>query len=150
AVLKQLADDMAAALDAPQRAAPIVGGKARDGHSRPVLDPTDNRRVVGEVAEADAALVEEAVGLAVAAQPGWDGVPAEERATILDRAADDIEARMPEFLALCVREAGKSAPDAIAEVREAIDHVRYNAMQCRRQFAERIRLPGPTGESNHL
>lgn len=149
-VLNKLAADMAESMDEPRRAAPIVGGKPRAGKARRVPDPTDNRRVVGEVVEADAELVEEAVGLASRAQPRWDRVPAEERAAILDRAADSIEARMPEFLALCVREAGKSMGDAMAEVREAIDHVRYNAMQCRKQFAEPVRLPGPTGESNHL
>ncbi|MDN5864318.1 MAG: bifunctional proline dehydrogenase/L-glutamate gamma-semialdehyde dehydrogenase PutA [Gammaproteobacteria bacterium] len=150
AALADLAAAMAKSLDEPWRAAPIVGGKPRDGKPRPVLDPTDNRRVVGEVVEADAALVEEAVGLAVNAQPAWDRRPAAKRAEILERAADAIEARMPEFMALCVREAGKSIPDSVAEVREAVDHVRYNAMQCRRQFAEPLPLPGPTGESNRL
>jgi RHH-type proline utilization regulon transcriptional repressor/proline dehydrogenase/delta 1-pyrroline-5-carboxylate dehydrogenase len=149
-VLADLAEDMEKSLNEPWRAAPIVGGKEREGKARPVLDPTDNRRVLGEVIEAGADMVEEAVGLAAKAQRRWDRVPAEERATILERAADAIESRMPEFLALCVREAGKSIPDAIAEVREAIDHVRYNAMQCRKQFARPLELPGPTGESNQL
>ncbi len=80
----------------------------------------------------------------------WDDTPAEERARLLDTAADLLEARMPEFMALCVREAGKSIPDCIAEVREGVDHVRYNAMQCRKQFGEPTRLPGPTGERNQL
>jgi RHH-type proline utilization regulon transcriptional repressor/proline dehydrogenase/delta 1-pyrroline-5-carboxylate dehydrogenase len=150
AALHDLSAAMTKALDQPWRAAPIVGGKSRDGRARPVRDPADNRRIVGEVVEADAAMAEEAVGSAVGAQPEWDRRPAAERAAIIERAADALEARMSEFMALCVREAGKSIPDAIAEVREAVDHLRYNAMQCRRQFGEPIRLPGPTGESNEL
>src|SRR6185312_7201264 len=50
--------------------------------------------------------------------------PAARRAAILEHAADQLEARRGEFLALCVREAGKSLPDAIAEVREAADFLR--------------------------
>ncbi len=146
----ELAAAMQKALDAPWRAAPIVGGKERAGRVRPVLDPADNRRVVGEVAEADAKLVGEAIGLAAAAQPRWDATPAAERAAVIERAADALEARMPEFMALCVREAGKSIPDSIAEVREAVDHLRYNALQCRHQFTEPLKMPGPTGESNEL
>ncbi|MGH8274061.1 MAG: bifunctional proline dehydrogenase/L-glutamate gamma-semialdehyde dehydrogenase PutA [Gammaproteobacteria bacterium] len=150
ATLGELASAMEKALEKRWRAAPIVGGKERDGKTRPVIDPTDNRRLVGEVVEADAELVGEAIGLAAKAQPRWDRTPAVERAAIIERAADALEARMPEFMALCVREAGKSIPDSIAEVREAVDHLRYNALQCRRQFSEPLELPGPTGEANVL
>ncbi|HYW77539.1 MAG TPA: bifunctional proline dehydrogenase/L-glutamate gamma-semialdehyde dehydrogenase PutA, partial [Gammaproteobacteria bacterium] len=100
--------------------------------------------------DANEALVEEAIGKAAAAQVRWDNTPAEERARLLDKAADLLEERMPEFMALCVREAGKSIPDTIAEVREGVDHVRYNAMQCRKQFGQPLPLPGPTGERNQL
>ncbi|KAG1530788.1 hypothetical protein G6F50_017086 [Rhizopus delemar] len=57
---------------------------------------------------------------------------------------------MPEFMALCVKEAGKSLPDSIAEVREAVDFLRYYAKQAREQFSHAERLPSPTGESNEL
>jgi RHH-type proline utilization regulon transcriptional repressor/proline dehydrogenase/delta 1-pyrroline-5-carboxylate dehydrogenase len=53
-------------------------------------------------------------------------------------------------MALCVREAGKTLPDAIAEVREAADFCRYYAAQARAHFAGPTRLPGPTGEENTL
>jgi len=150
AVLADLQRQMGKALEENWRAAPIVGGKERKGSARRIADPADGRRVIGEVVDADAKLVEEAIGLAGAAQPSWDDTPAAERARLLDRAADLLEARMPEFMALCVREAGKSIPDSIAEVREGIDHVRYNALQCRRQFSDPLVMPGPTGESNEL
>ncbi len=151
AVLAELQAEMAKALKKPWKAVPIVGGKERtEGTARAVLDPADNTRKVGEVIDADEALVEEAIGKAAAAQVRWDNTPAEERARLLDKAADLLEERMPEFMALCVREAGKSIPDTIAEVREGVDHVRYNAMQCRKQFGEPMPLPGPTGERNQL
>ncbi|MGH8272276.1 MAG: bifunctional proline dehydrogenase/L-glutamate gamma-semialdehyde dehydrogenase PutA, partial [Gammaproteobacteria bacterium] len=150
AALAGLRAGMEQALVGDWRAAPIVGGKERQGRSRPVCDPADNRRIVGEVADADTATVTEAIAIAQAAQPRWDTTPADERAAILDRAADLLQARMPEFMALCVREAGKSIPDGIAEVREAVDHLRYNAAECRRQFSHPLTLPGPTGEHNEL
>ena len=51
---------------------------------------------------------------------------------------------------MCVREAGKTVPDSIAEVREAVDFLRYYAARSRADFAGPERLPGPTGESNEL
>jgi RHH-type proline utilization regulon transcriptional repressor/proline dehydrogenase/delta 1-pyrroline-5-carboxylate dehydrogenase len=60
-----------------------------------------------------------------------------------------LEARRAEFIALCVREAGKTIPAAIAEVREAADFCRYYAAMARKLFAQADPLPGPTGESQH-
>ena len=51
---------------------------------------------------------------------------------------------------MCVREAGKTVPDSIAEVREAVDFLRYYAARARQDFGAPVRLPGPTGESNEL
>ena len=84
------------------------------------------------------------------AYPGWDRTPAGERAACLDRAADLYAANAGELLAMCVREAGKSVPDSVAELREAIDFLRYYAACARRDFSAAMPLPGPTGESNHL
>ncbi len=53
-------------------------------------------------------------------------------------------------MALCVKEAGKSLPDSVAEVREAVDFLRYYAKQAREQFGAGEKLPSPTGESNEL
>ena len=53
-------------------------------------------------------------------------------------------------MALCVREAGKSIPDAVSEVREAVDFLRYYAERAEEDFGKPQRLPGPTGESNEL
>ncbi len=57
---------------------------------------------------------------------------------------------MPELIAFCVREGGRTIPDSISEVREAVDFLRYYADRARSEFGAGVRLPGPTGESNEL
>ncbi len=93
---------------------------------------------------------QEAVTRAAAAQSAWDALGAAERADVLDRIGDAYEQHRAELMALCVREAGKTLKDALAEVREAVDFCRYYAMQARERLDGPIVLPGPTGESNQL
>ncbi|RVT89989.1 bifunctional proline dehydrogenase/L-glutamate gamma-semialdehyde dehydrogenase PutA [Rhodovarius crocodyli] len=95
------------------------------GTARPVLNPADRRDVVGEVIEAEEATVEAAL-----AASRWSAPPAE-RAALLEGAADLMEARMPALLGPIVREAGKTLPNAVGEVREAVDFLRYYAGQAR-------------------
>ncbi|WP_144422962.1 bifunctional proline dehydrogenase/L-glutamate gamma-semialdehyde dehydrogenase PutA [Xanthomonas graminis] len=147
--LRALADQLNAAIK-PWQAAPLVPGAVIVSAPLDVTNPADRRQVVGRWQPADAATVEKALANAVAAQPGWNRTPAASRATILEHAADLLEARLPEFIALCVKEAGKTLPDGVAEVREAVDFLRYYAGQARAQFGAPERLPGPTGESNEL
>ncbi|MEO8671771.1 MAG: bifunctional proline dehydrogenase/L-glutamate gamma-semialdehyde dehydrogenase PutA [Tahibacter sp.] len=131
-------------------AKPLVAGHVGSGTARQVTDPADRRRAVGEWLPADTAAVERAITNAVQAQPEWDRLPAASRAKILEHTADLLEAQRGELIALCVREAGKTIPDAIAEVREAVDFCRYYAVQGRKLLAHPEALPGPTGESNQL
>jgi RHH-type proline utilization regulon transcriptional repressor/proline dehydrogenase/delta 1-pyrroline-5-carboxylate dehydrogenase len=135
----------------PWRAAPVVGGREAPGEPRrAVHDPADRRRVVGASEDATAAQVDEAIARAAAAQPAWDLRPAGERAAILRHAADLYERSAPELLALCIREGGRTLPDAVAELREAVDYLRYYAQQAEAQFARPLQLPGPAGEANAL
>jgi RHH-type transcriptional regulator, proline utilization regulon repressor / proline dehydrogenase / delta 1-pyrroline-5-carboxylate dehydrogenase len=131
-------------------AAPIVNAQDVDGKPRPLTDPSNRLRVIGSVVEADGASIKAALAESHAAAPSWNATPAEKRAAILEKAADLLEARKPEFMALCVREAGKTLPDALGEVREAVDFLRYYASEARRLFAAPLELPGPTGEKNTL
>ncbi|WP_267119866.1 bifunctional proline dehydrogenase/L-glutamate gamma-semialdehyde dehydrogenase PutA [Xanthomonas sacchari] len=147
--LRALADQLNAALK-PWQAAPLVPGAVIAGDALAVANPADHRQIVGHWKPADASTVEKALSNAAAAYPAWNRTPAASRATILEHAADLLEARMPEFMALCVKEAGKTLPDGVAEVREAVDFLRYYAGQARAQFGAPERLPGPTGESNEL
>src|SRR5690606_15213976 len=152
-----LADDdqlrrLAAQIDANTadwQAAPLVPGAQPSGAMLDVTNPADRRQRVGRWQAADAATVERALANAVAAQPGWDATPAASRAAILEHAADLLEQRMAQYIALCTKEAGKTIPDGVAEVREAVDFLRYYAGQARQLFAPEA-LPGPTGESNTL
>ncbi|MFK0690347.1 bifunctional proline dehydrogenase/L-glutamate gamma-semialdehyde dehydrogenase PutA [Mesorhizobium sp. IMUNJ 23033] len=99
------------------------------GKQRPITNPAKPDEVVGSVHEADAKQVATAVRIAVEAQPAWAKRPAAERAAILNRAADLYEANAVEFFALATREAGKSLADGVAEVREAVDFLRYYAAE---------------------
>lgn len=152
--LRALAEQLNAAVPAPGKsgwhAAPLVPGANPSAALLNVTNPADTRQVVGQWQPADSATVEKALANAVAAQPAWNRTPAASRAAILEHAADQLEARLPEFMALCVKEAGKSLPDGIAEVREAVDFLRYYAKQAREQFGHAEKLPSPTGESNEL
>jgi RHH-type proline utilization regulon transcriptional repressor/proline dehydrogenase/delta 1-pyrroline-5-carboxylate dehydrogenase len=148
--LVDLATSLAAATQMPWAAAPIIGGKEAAVSTRPVLDPSDHRRIVGTVGEATDAQIEAALTRAAAAAPGWDKIPVEERARCLERAADLLEERRDLFIAMIVREGGRIIPDAIAEVREAIDHCRYDAARAREALTAPVELQGPTGERNLL
>ena len=146
----ELDDAMTAAAERIWRAAPIVDGRMDEGEWRPVHDPADRRRRVGMVTEATPEQVDRALAAACAAAPEWDRVPAEARAEALEATADAMERERAALMALCVREAGKTIPDALAEVREAVDFCRYYAAEARRLFAAPRALPGPTGEANSL
>ena len=89
------------------------------------------------------------VSRAHAAFPAWSATPVDDRAAILERLADLLEANRDELMAICVQEAFKTIPDAIGEVREAADFCRYYAQQARSDLKS-IELPGPTGERNIL
>jgi RHH-type proline utilization regulon transcriptional repressor/proline dehydrogenase/delta 1-pyrroline-5-carboxylate dehydrogenase len=131
------------------RATPLVPGARLSGAWTAVTNPADRRQQVGQWQATDPDTLEVALGNAVAAHPAWDGKPADARAAILERAADLLEQRMPQYIALCTREAGKTIPDGVAEVREAVDFLRYYAGEARKLFTPEP-LPGPTGESNTL
>jgi RHH-type transcriptional regulator, proline utilization regulon repressor / proline dehydrogenase / delta 1-pyrroline-5-carboxylate dehydrogenase len=124
--------------------------RKRGSVSKPITDPADRRRVIGAWLPLDPQQVPAIVGAAAEAQPRWNGVPVATRAQLLERAADTLEGRQTGFLHLLVREAGKTLPDAIGEVREAVDFLRYYAAQGREQLSRAAALPGPTGEHNEL
>jgi RHH-type proline utilization regulon transcriptional repressor/proline dehydrogenase/delta 1-pyrroline-5-carboxylate dehydrogenase len=94
---------------------------------RTVVNPADPLDVVGEVAEAAPGEVAAALAAAHAGFPAWAARPAAERAAVLRRAADLYEANAAELTALATREAGKTLADAVAELREAVDFLRYYA-----------------------
>jgi len=115
-----------------------------------VLDPSDRRRRVGEVIAASPGALDRALARAERSASMWDRTPARERAAKLEAAADLYERHMAELMALIVREGGRTIPDALSEVREAVDYLRYYAVRVRADFGAPVRLPGPVGEHNEI
>jgi len=136
ATLASLADRLTAAV--PLLARPLLADGARGGTTREVRNPADGRDLVGQVIEASPDIVDAALAQADAA--AWGALPAARRAAILARAADLLEARMPDLLGPIMREAGKTAANAIGEVREAVDFLRYDAM-CVRDWNDAAHRP---------
>ncbi len=123
-VLSGLADAMA---ETPQvyAAGPITVSQGADGNSVSVFNPARTDEVVGRVTDATVAQASQAVGDAV-----WDA-PVEERARLLERWGEALEAHGPALMALAVREAGKTLANAVGELREAIDFCRFYASTAR-------------------
>ncbi|MCX7255416.1 MAG: L-glutamate gamma-semialdehyde dehydrogenase, partial [Polaromonas sp.] len=122
-------------------AAPVNPASASADGWQPVLNPADLRDQVGWARPATATEIELAVSRAARAAPAWQGTPPPQRAACLKRAADLLEQRRPGLLGLLVREAGKSLPNAIAEVREAVDFLRYYAAQVEATFDNATHRP---------
>ncbi|MCB1646405.1 MAG: bifunctional proline dehydrogenase/L-glutamate gamma-semialdehyde dehydrogenase PutA, partial [Pseudomonadales bacterium] len=118
------------------------------GELRPVVQPAHPEMPFAEVRWASDQDVSSALAEASAAWWEWHRWPVESRATCLERLAELLEASRPELIALCVLEAGKTLPDAVDEIREAVDFCRYYAAQARQNFGPPLTLPGPTGEVN--
>ena len=122
-----------------------IGGQTKDNINPGRLDDT-----VGVVRQISLEELEGAVEDACSFTGEWDQTPGSERAAMLETAADLMEESFAELMALSAREAGKTAHDAISEIREAVDFLRYYALQARKNFDVPIVLPGPTGERNEL
>src|SRR5205823_6446639 len=142
---------MAEALRIRTRASAIVAGsEIHDGKALAITAPHDRRVIVGEVSEASDRAAAEAMAIASHAQDEWDRRGGAERARILEGASDLYEENTAKLMALLVREAGKTLENALSDLREAVDFLRYYAELARRQFVEPRLLPGPTGERNEL
>ena len=105
--------------------------------------------IVPAIREATTAEVVATMAALDAGFPAWNERPVDERAAIIRRAGDLLDARLAEFCGLLVREAHKTLGDCVAEVREAVDFCRYYADQAQIRLQDQL-LPGPTGERNEL
>ncbi|MFL6600624.1 MAG: bifunctional proline dehydrogenase/L-glutamate gamma-semialdehyde dehydrogenase PutA [Steroidobacteraceae bacterium] len=129
---------------------PILGGKSVRDADVPVLSPANCLEIVGLSRDATVDEINKAMDAGARAQPAWNAHPADERANCLECAANLLEERRVQYLSLLVREAGKTLPDAVAELREAVDFCRYYAARGRELFGAAQQLNGPTGERNLL
>ncbi|TFW27462.1 trifunctional transcriptional regulator/proline dehydrogenase/L-glutamate gamma-semialdehyde dehydrogenase [Massilia horti] len=112
-------------------AMPLIDGPVEVSEAANVINPAQSCDIVGQVRDASRADVETALQAAAASAAGWEATPTATRAAILSRVADLYEQHRDELMALAVREAGKSLPNAIAEIREAVDFLRYYSAQVR-------------------
>ena len=110
-------------------ATPLLASDSSASEQRDVRNPACLSDTVGAVIEANTQDVQQALYTAEHYALEWQTTAPSIRAASLKKAADLLEENTPEFMALAIREAGKSLPNAIAEVREAVDFLRYYAAQ---------------------
>ncbi|HYD24762.1 MAG TPA: bifunctional proline dehydrogenase/L-glutamate gamma-semialdehyde dehydrogenase PutA [Croceibacterium sp.] len=139
-------DSSAELADRPHLPTPSPEG---EGETHDIRSPQDGT-AVGLALDATAADLDLMLARAEAAQPAWDALGGAERAALLEKAADLFEDHAAEFISLCQREAGKTLTDSVLELREAVDFLRYYAVEARQQFEAPHPLSGPTGEQNTL
>ena len=129
-------------------ALPLIGGEGIEHEAHSVNDPSGQDGDIGLVSFAKPEDALAGLALAHRAQEDWSNMSAEERAAIFERAADMFEAHFDTLAFLLIREAGKTLGDAQGEIREAVDFLRYYALEGRYLFGTQRALPGPTGETN--
>ncbi len=140
-VLGELATTLTNSVGESWRAVPLLGDGEGHGNAVSIRNPADRSDEVGVALFADASAVDRAFALAADAAPAWAAVPPAERAGLLLKAADLLEARMEGLVGLVVREAGKSVADAVGEIREAVDFLRYYGAEVRDRFDNRAHRP---------
>ncbi|GBD48875.1 trifunctional transcriptional regulator/proline dehydrogenase/L-glutamate gamma-semialdehyde dehydrogenase [Methylopila sp. Yamaguchi] len=130
-VLAELSAALSADAERRWRAAPLLASGEAEGIGAPVTNPADRRDIVGHVVEADAYAVERALVEAERAAAAWARTSGSGRAARLVRAAELLESRRDALMGLLIREAGKTAANAVSEIREAADFLRYYGGQAR-------------------
>ncbi len=150
--VSQFANDIKEFSEKKWQVGPIIGGESLFDSTEftEVVNPAHLENVIGEVLNTTSDQALNALEIAHSAFVKWQNVSAEERAKYLERAADLLEERIEELIYILIVEAGKILSDAIAEVREAVDFLRYYAMIAKNELNNWKRLPGPTGEDNFI
>ncbi len=152
AVRAELLQEMRRVLSGAFDARPIVEGKEIDEAGEPqfAICPHDRRERLGTITFASLETVQRAIDSATRAGHRWDLTPIETRADILEAAANMFVRDRAKLMAVMVREAGKTLENAQADLREAVDFLRYYAQAGRSTFTPPQRLKGPTGERNTI
>ena len=142
--LAALAVSLRASLEQDPQARPLLAHDTPAGEMLSVLNPADRGDRVGAVREATPDEVQRALQWAAEGAAEWAATRPAARAQALERAADRLENDMQRLIGLLVREAGKTAQNAVAEVREAVDFLRYYAREARTHLADSTLRPlGP-------
>ena len=132
----------------------LFGGERRNSEGLDLNDRSELDRVAKIVAKplgfaptTATVTARQAVDRALGGFPAWSSASVEHRASCLERLGNLLEEHRDTLMALAVQEAKKTIPDALGEVREAVDFCRYYAQQAR-TVLQPVELPGPTGERN--
>ncbi|MDX3907300.1 MAG: trifunctional transcriptional regulator/proline dehydrogenase/L-glutamate gamma-semialdehyde dehydrogenase [Pigmentiphaga sp.] len=133
--LLQLAHHLEGAARTVATARPMLDDAVDEGPRTEIRNPAHAGDLVGHVQQASSADIDTALDRAGHAFALWRETAPAERAAILERAAAGIEAEGPALMALLVREAGRTLPNALGEVRETVDFLRYYAAQARAGLA---------------
>ncbi len=144
--------DIGSALRDGFSAAPIIDGQShhRTETATFAICPHDRRQRMGLVTSANGSDIEAALSAAAKVAKDWSNGGGEARAVVLEKVADLYERDRARLMAVIVREAGKTLDNALGDVREAVDFLRYYANEARRLFAGPEQLAGVTGETNML
>jgi RHH-type proline utilization regulon transcriptional repressor/proline dehydrogenase/delta 1-pyrroline-5-carboxylate dehydrogenase len=139
-------EDAAAAPASPGApAAPYPRSASRAAHAaeaqREIRNPADRNELIGMLRPADEYEVDAALAAAVQGACAWAASAINSRAAVLEHAADLYEQNMEALVAVVVREAGRTLANAIGEVREAVDHLRYYAARIRAEFDAATHVP---------
>jgi len=129
---------------------PLVNGKTSDGDNHHINAPHNPQQVVGRCFVSSDDDVKFAINCAHGAFPRWRVTTVEERCSSLRRFADELETKRMQLAVLCSNESGKTLPDSLDDIREAVDFARYYAYQAQSLFHGSQPLHGPTGEANTL
>jgi len=129
---------------------PLINGKTSEGDNYHVNAPHNPAEVIGRCFISSDDDVKLAIESAHTAFSRWRATTVEERCIPLRRFADMLEAQRQQLAVLCSRESGKTLPDSLDDIREAIDFARYYAHQAQSLFHGSQPLHGPTGEANTL
>ena len=113
-----------------------AGQKNEYNEARPIVNPANPNDIVGHCHDADPQETEQCVQQAIDAFDSWNQTGVEQRAEVLQKCADQLETHSGELCAILAREAGKTLPDCIAEIREAVDFLRYYAVRATQLYAE--------------
>ncbi len=150
ALLTALAEKLTTAVQQKWFSRPLINGREIKEETIPVYSPSNTTLQVGEITHANEEHLKQALKHAVQGFVAWSKHDVEERAQCLEKLAALIEQYHADLMSLAIREAGKTLPDAIAEIREAVDFCYYYANQARKLMGAPTTLPGPTGETNSL
>jgi len=120
---------------------PMLANDVQDGEVRALRNPANHDDVVAYTRDASAHEIDQALVQALRGAAAWADTAPQARARLLQLAADHLEADMPRLMGILMREAGKTAANAVAEVREAVDFLRYYAAQVQSQFDNATHRP---------